>query len=171
MLSRFDETGQKLNEFVRLQDIYGLNLNSDLVVLSACSTGIGKEVKGEGLMSLNNAFLQVGAKSVMSSLWKVEDNATLELMKNFYASMAEEKLTPSKALQEAQIKMWQSGRYKSPFYWAAFTLQGDYKRAPNLSRDFPYAIFLSVIGLAVLAFGIFWLYRFRRGKPLLLNRK
>ncbi len=171
VLSRFDENGQKLNEFVRLQDIYGLNLNSDLVVLSACSTGIGKEVRGEGLMSLNNAFLQVGAKTVMSSLWKVEDNATLELMKNFYQTLSDEKVTPSKALQEAQIKMWQSGRYKSPFYWAAFTVQGDYKRAPNLSKDFPYTIFLSVIGLALLAFGIFWLYRFRRGKPLLLNRK
>lgn len=164
VLSRFDESGQKLNEFVRLQDIYGLNLNSDLVVLSACETGIGKEVRGEGLMSLNNAFLQVGAKSVMSSLWKVEDNATLELMKNFYQTLADEKVTPSKALQEAQIKMWQSGRYKSPFYWAAFTVQGDFRRAPNLSRDFSYTIFLSVIGLAVLAFGIFWVYRFRRGK-------
>jgi hypothetical protein len=102
--SRFDEAGEKINEFVRLQDIYGLNLSADLVVLSACSTGIGKEVKGEGLMSLNNAFLQTGAESVISSFWKVDDYAAVDLMKNFYASLANEKITPSQALRQAQIK-------------------------------------------------------------------
>ena len=171
VLSRFNETGQKLDEFVRLNDIYGMNLNSDLVVLSACETGIGKEVRGEGLQSLNNAFLQVGAKTVMSSLWKVEDNATLELMKNFYQALANERITPSKALQQAQIKMWQSGRYKSPFYWAAFTVQGNFRRAPRFSRDFPYEVVFSAAGLAAMVFGIFWVYGRKRGKLELLNRK
>ena len=142
VLSRFDENGQKMDEFFRLHDIYGMNLNSDLVVLSACNTGIGKEVKGEGLMSLNNAFLSVGAKSVMASLWKVEDGATLELMKNFYDAMANEKLTPSKALQKAQIKLQQNERYKSPFYWAAFTVQGDYRNVPDISSGFDRRIYL-----------------------------
>lgn len=134
VLSRFDENGQKLDEFFRLHDIYGMNLNSDLVVLSACFTGVGKEVKGEGLMSLNNAFLSVGAKTVLSSFWKVEDGATLELMQNFYDAMTSEQLTPSKALQKAQIKMLKSERYKSPFYWAAFTVQGDFKNVPQISK-------------------------------------
>jgi CHAT domain-containing protein/tetratricopeptide (TPR) repeat protein len=162
VLSRFAENGQKLDEFVRLHDIYGMNLNADLVVLSACETGIGKQVRGEGLMSLNNAFLQTGAKSVMSSLWKVEDAATLELMKNFYASLAGENVTPSKALQKAQIKMWQSGQYKSPFYWAAFTVQGDFRRTPDFSRDFSYMIFFAATVSAILLIGLFWLYRLRR---------
>lgn len=155
VLSRFDENGQKRDEFFRLHDIYGMNLNSDLVVLSACYTGVGKEVKGEGLMSLNNAFLSVGAKSVLSSLWKVEDGATLELMKNFYEAMANEHLTPSKALQQAQIKMLTSERYKSPFYWAAFTVQGDFKNVPQISNSvavWKYFLPMPVI----LFFGAFW---------------
>ncbi len=133
VLSRFDEKGVKLDEFFRIQDIYGLNLNADLVVLSACETGIGKEVKGEGLISLNNAFLQTGAKSVMASLWKVEDGATLELMKNFYGAMANENLTPSQALRSAQIKLRENPQYSSPFYWAAFTVQGDFQNVPHIS--------------------------------------
>ena len=161
VLSRFDENGQKTDEFFRLQDIYGMNLNSDLVVLSACNTGIGKEVKGEGLMSLNNAFLSVGAKSVMASLWKVEDGATLELMKNFYDAMANEKLTPSKALQKAQIKMWRNSRYQSPFYWAAFTVQGDYRNVPDISRGFDRRIYL-LPAAVILLLAAFWGYRFIR---------
>jgi hypothetical protein len=81
VMSQFDETGQNLKGVVRLQDIYEMNLSADTVVLSACNTGIGKEVKGEGLLSLNNAFLQAGAKTVVSSLWKVDDYAAQELMK------------------------------------------------------------------------------------------
>ncbi len=155
VLSRFDENGQQTDEFFRLHDIYGMSLNSDLVILSACNTGIGKEVRGEGLMSLNNAFLSVGAKSVMASLWKVEDGATLELMKNFYDAMANEQLTPSKALQKAQIKMWRSGRYQSPFYWAAFTVQGDYKNVPDVSKGFGNRIYFISFGIVLLLAAFF----------------
>ncbi len=161
VLSRFDENGQKLEEFFRLHDIYGMNLNSDLVVLSACNTGIGKEVKGEGLMSLNNAFLSVGAKSVMASLWKVEDQATLELMKDFYGAMVNEKLTPSKALRKAQIKMLRDGRYRSPFYWAAFTVHGDFKNVPEVSRGFGWWSYFLPFGL-ILGLGFVLSFRFIR---------
>ncbi len=165
MLSRFDEKGGKRDEFLRIHDIYGLNLNADLVVLSACETGIGKEVKGEGLMSLNNAFLQTGAKSVMASLWKVEDGATLELMKNFYGAMANEKLTPPQALRQAQIKLRQIPQYQSPFYWAAFTVQGDFRTVPEISNTYGKAIYLFAF-VPLLLIGI---YLFRRTK--LLRRK
>jgi CHAT domain-containing protein len=161
ILSRFDENGQQLDEFFRLHDIYGMNLKSDLVVLSACNTGIGKQVRGEGLMSLNNAFLSVGAKSVMSSLWKVEDGATLELMKNFYEAMANERLSPSKALQKAQIKMQKSNRYNSPFYWAAFTVQGDYKNVPDVSSGFGIRLYFLLFGI-VFSLAAFFGYRFIR---------
>lgn len=161
VLSRFNEQGQKLEEFVRLQDIYGLKLNSDLVVLSACETGIGKEIRGDGLMSLNNAFLQVGAKSVMSSLWKVEDGATLELMKNFYAFMANENITPSKALQKAKIKMRRDERYKSPFYWAAFTVQGNFRHSPKLSSGgWNSNYYFLILLLPIFLYGM-WFWRKR----------
>lgn len=150
VMSRYDENGRKLNEFFRIQDIYTLNLNADLVVLSACETGIGKEVRGEGLLSLNNAFLQSGAKTVMASLWKVEDAATLELMKHFYEAMASDKLTPSQALRQAQIRLRANPQYKSPFYWAAFTVQGDYRNVPKISRGFGLWIYLLPVFAAIL---------------------
>ena len=165
VLSRFDEKGAKLDEFFRIQDIYGLNLNADLVVLSACETGIGKEIKGEGLMSLNNAFLQTGAKTVMASLWAVEDGATLELMKNFYAGIANENLTPSQALRSAQIKLRENPQYRSPFYWAAFTVQGDYRSVPQISRGFGGWLY----GLPFLPLSFFGFYVYRKKK--LFRRK
>ncbi len=169
IFSRFSEKRENLDEFVRLQDIYGLNLNADLVVLSACETGVGKEVKGEGLLSLNNAFLQVGAKTVLSSLWKVEDAATVELMKNFYQIIAEEKTTSSKALQKAQKKLWESGRYKSPFYWAAFTMQGDFRRVPEISssRGWSYTPLFLILIPVIFSVGIFAFFKRRKGKKII----
>lgn len=160
MFSRFDAEGQKLDHSVRIQDIYGLNLNADLVVLSACETGIGKEIRGEGLVSLNNAFLQTGAKSVVATLWKVEDGATLELMRNFYDLMVNEKLPPSKALQKSQIKLRENPQYRSPFYWAAFTVQGDFKNTPNLIKQNSYSSYWLLILPAV--FGLYAVLRFIR---------
>jgi len=166
VLSRYDEKGNNQEGTIRLHDIYGLNLVADLVVLSACNTGIGKEVKGEGLMSLNNAFLQAGAKSVVSSLWKVDDYAAQELMKNFYRELTSGNVTTSEALRRAQIKMWQNPRYKSPFYWAAFKIEGNFQTAPQLSGGFSYWIYLLLI-FPLLLLGIYVYYR----KSKLLNNK
>lgn len=136
VLSLFNEAGEpQSGGFIRLQDVYGMNLNADLVVLSACDTGLGKEIKGEGLLSLNNAFLQAGARSVVSSLWKADDVATRELMTEFYRGMAAEGLTASEALRRAQMKLRADPRFASPLYWAAFTLHGDYASAPKFSRS------------------------------------
>lgn len=162
VLSRFDMQRLKMDEIVRLQDIYGLNISADLVVLSACNTGIGKEIKGEGLMSLNSAFLQVGAKSVVSSLWKVEDYATLETMKIFYQILVREKATPSQALRQAQIKMRQNERYRSPFYWAAFTVQGDFSKSPEISTRSSYSVYWLMILIPVLGVAVYQFYKFLR---------
>ncbi len=162
ILSRFDRNGNKINESIRLQDIYELNLKSDLVVLSACNTGIGKNIKGEGLMSLNNAFLQSGSKTVISSLWKVEDYAAVELMNNFYRKMSDENVSPSVALRAAQIKMWENPQYKSPFYWAAFTIHGDFQVKPEFSNSrnyYKYYILPSVLFLLVLLLGSYGIYK------------
>ena len=163
-LSLFDEAGkQQDGGFIRLQDVYGMNLNADLVVLSACDTGLGKEIKGEGLMSLNNAFLQAGAKSVVSSLWRVDDTVTKILMTDFYSGITSENLTTSEALRQAQIKLRNDPRFSSPFYWASFTAQGNFNAAPKLSRSYNAWIF--AIGISLIALcGIYWLRRSRNRK-------
>ncbi|HEY9632201.1 MAG TPA: tetratricopeptide repeat protein [Coleofasciculaceae cyanobacterium] len=127
VLSLFDEKGKPQNGFLRLQDIFNLNLPAELVVLSACETGLGQEVKGEGLVGLTRGFMYAGAPRVMVSLWSVDDAGTSELMSRFYKKMLQENLKPVAALRAAQIEMWQDTRWKAPYYWAAFTLQGEWK--------------------------------------------
>ncbi|MDY6940462.1 MAG: CHAT domain-containing protein [Cyanobacteriota bacterium] len=126
-LSFFNADGQRAEtSLLKLQDIYNLELNADLVVLSACQTGTGKEVQGEGVVGLTRGFMYAGARRVAVSLWSVNDRATSVLMSDYYRQMLEGGLDPSAALQQAQLAMWQSGSYSAPYYWAAFTLQGDW---------------------------------------------
>ncbi len=127
VLSLVDEKGQPQDGFLRLHEIYNLKLNADLVVLSACQTALGKEIKGEGLIGLTRGFMYAGAPRVVASLWKVDDLATAELMKRFYRAMLQGKQRPAAALRAAQLEMMQKPRWQSPFYWAAFTLQGEWK--------------------------------------------
>jgi CHAT domain-containing protein len=127
VLSLVNEQGKDQDGFLRLHDIYNLNLPVDLVVLSACNTGLGKEVRGEGLVGIVRGFMYAGAARVVSSLWKVDDEATAELMKRFYQQMLQGGLTPAAALRAAQVDMWQQKRWRSPYYWAAFGLQGEWK--------------------------------------------
>jgi CHAT domain-containing protein/Tfp pilus assembly protein PilF len=159
VLSQFDESGHKTEGFLRLQDIYALDLASDLVVLSACQSGVGKEIKGEGLMSLNNAFLQAGAKSVVSSAWKVDDDATAEFMKRFYANLVDKRFPASQALRQAQIEMSKSAQFSSPFYWAAFTVQGEFRQPISVSRNSFYPVLIGVLG--IIGVGLIWRFRKR----------
>ena len=126
VLSMVNERGEPVNGFLRLQDIYNLNLPVELVVLSACETGIGKEVRGEGLLGLTRGFMYAGAPRVVVSLWKVDDAATAELMGRFYEGMLRQKLRPAAALRAAQLGMWQDSEWRAPYYWAAFVLQGEW---------------------------------------------
>ncbi len=127
-LSLVDEQGRPQDGFVRLQDIYDLRLGADLVVLSACQTGLGQEVKGEGMIGLTRGFMYAGAPRVVATLWKVDDKATAELMKHFYkALLGEQRLRPASALRTAQIALWNQKRWRDPAYWAAFVLKGDWK--------------------------------------------
>ena len=110
-----------------MHEIYNLDLPADLVVLSACQTALGKEIRGEGLVGLTRGFMYAGAPRVIASLWKVDDAATAGLMSEFYRAMLGRGLRPAAALRAAQIKMWEQQRWRSPYYWAAFTLQGEWK--------------------------------------------
>jgi len=128
VLSLVDEAGQQQDGFLRLQDIYNLRLPAELVVLSACQTGLGKEIKGEGLIGLTRGFMYAGAPRIVASLWKVDDRATSELMKRFYQGMlGPEALRPAGALRQSQLSIWKEKQWRAPYYWAAFVLQGEWK--------------------------------------------
>jgi len=127
VFSLFNKHGENQNYFLNLQEIYNLRLPVELVVLSACQTGLGKELKGEGIVGLTRGFMYAGAKRVVASLWKVDDVATAELMKRFYKKLLQEKLSPSAALRVAQLEMSQQKRWKDPYYWAGFIIQGDWR--------------------------------------------
>ncbi len=127
VFSLFDKNGQPQDGFLSLNDVYNLELSSDLVVLSACQTALGKDVRGEGLIGLSRGFLYAGSKKVIASLWKVDDAATAEFMKFFYKNHLEKKLPASTALHRAKLEMKKIPRFNSPFYWSAFTLLGDWQ--------------------------------------------
>jgi CHAT domain-containing protein len=127
VLSLVNEGGRSENGFLQVHEIYNLRLRADLVVLSACRTALGKDISGEGVVGLTRAFMYAGAARVVSSLWEVESKATAELMTRFYRKMLREKLEPAAALRAAQISMSQDPRWRSPYYWAGFVIQGDYR--------------------------------------------
>jgi CHAT domain-containing protein/tetratricopeptide (TPR) repeat protein len=127
IMSRFDERGASRNGYVRLHDIYNARFDADLVVLSACQTALGKEIAGEGLVSLTRAFMYAGAPRVIASLWQVNDHATAELMRHLYRGILQQKLSPAAALRAAQRELARDPRWTAPYYWAGFVLQGDWK--------------------------------------------
>jgi CHAT domain-containing protein len=127
ILSLVDEKGRPQDGYLRLHEIYNLNLPAELVVLSACQTGIGKQIKGEGLIALTRGFMYAGAARVVASLWKVDDEATSELMAEFYKQMLTNNLSAAAALRAAQVKISQKRPWQSPYYWAGFVLQGEWK--------------------------------------------
>jgi len=128
VLSLVDEEGRAQEGFLRAYEIYNLKLNAELVVLSACSTALGKDIKGEGLAGLTRGFMYAGTPRVIASLWNVRDEATAELMKRFYRNLLIGKSPPAAALREAQISMWREPRWAAPYYWAGFALQGEWRR-------------------------------------------
>ena len=127
VLSLVDESGRPQDGFLRMRDIYNLRLPAELVVLSACETALGKQIRGEGLVGLTRGFIYAGAERVVASLWQVDDQATAALMQSFYRGMLKENLRPAAALRAAQIEMSKQKRWTSPYYWAGFVMQGEYK--------------------------------------------
>ncbi|HKG59667.1 MAG TPA: CHAT domain-containing protein [Pyrinomonadaceae bacterium] len=166
ILSMVNEQGSPEDGFFQIHDIYNLKLSARLVVLSACSTALGQNVRGEGFIGLTRAFMYAGAQSTVASLWKVDDNATTELMRQFYDAMLNQGVSPPAALRAAKEKMWQHPRWKHPFYWAAFVVQGEYAgtitREPDRSSKF--AKIGALIGALILMAvgGLFLRRRLRR---------
>src|SRR5882724_7283663 len=163
VLSLVDIKGNPQDGFLRMHDIYNLKLPVDLVVLSACNTGLGKDVKGEGLIGLTRGFMYAGARGVVASLRKVDDDATAELMKHFYEGMFTRGLSPAAALRDAQLTMRRQPRWHAPYFWAAFVIQGQYNEKENFGRrSFPtgqrVAIVCVLAGLLLFA-SVFFLHR------------
>jgi CHAT domain-containing protein len=127
VLSQFDEQGRPQDGFLRLSDIYNLKLDADLVVLSACNTALGREVRGEGLIGLTQGFMSAGARSLVASLWQVPDSATAELMRQFYTYLLNDGLRPADALRKAQLWSASQRRWSDPYYWGGFVLMGDWR--------------------------------------------
>jgi CHAT domain-containing protein len=158
-LSMFNKSGEPENGLLQLHDIYSLRLSADLVVLSSCNTALGKNFPGEGPLGLTQGFMASGAQSVLSTLWKVDDEATAEFMRYFYKGMMQEGLRPAAALRNAQIEMRQQPQWQAPFYWAGFILQGDWNQdvvveSQNATGYVPESTTLLTLGIG----GLFLLF-------------
>ena len=127
VFSLVNERGEAQDGFLRAHEIFNLKLPAEVVVLSACQTGLGKEIRGEGLVSLTRGFMHAGAPRVVVSLWDVSDWGTTELMVRFYHGMLKEDMRPAAALRAAQISLMNDKRWAPPYYWASFTLQGEWR--------------------------------------------
>ncbi|MEW6736924.1 MAG: tetratricopeptide repeat protein [Acidobacteriota bacterium] len=148
LLSLINKEGESQKGFLSAPAIFNLNLPIELVVLSACQTGLALDplessdqralreklgkVKDQGLTGLARGFMYAGAMRVMVSLWNIRAKATRELMVRFYDAMLHsQKLSPAAALRAAQIAMWKNSRWQSPYYWAAFVIIGEYANMPK----------------------------------------
>ncbi len=128
VLSLVDKRGNPQNGFLGLNEIYGSHISANLVVASACETALGEEVNSEGLVGLTWGFIYAGAKSVVASLWQVNDASTAELMRLFYQGMETQGLTPAAALRQAQIAISHKPEWSAPYYWAGFVIEGEYAK-------------------------------------------
>lgn len=127
LLSERDDAGRTIDGFLSLRDLSSLELSAELVVLSGCETGLGREVRGEGLLGLTRGLMMAGVPRVLASLWQVRDQATAELMARFYRALLTERQPPAAALRSAQLALRGERRFRDPYYWAAFVLHGDWR--------------------------------------------
>ncbi len=124
VLSTVDPQGELQRGLLSAADAFNLKLSSDLVVLSGCTTALGKEIQGEGLIGMTGGLMYSGSQQVAAGLWDVDDDGTALLMTQFYQGMLKQALSPAAALRSAQINLFKSQNWKAPYYWSAFTLQG-----------------------------------------------
>lgn len=143
----FTETKDSVeNEKLYVEDLYGIRLNSEMVVLSACETGLGKLELGEGVIGMTRGFMYAGAKSIVTSLWSVNDKSSQEIMSSFYQQLKLGK-TKDEALREAKLNYINMNTVNSsPFYWAAFVPIGDMKTIdfPSSFESWWFVVLLSI---------------------------
>jgi CHAT domain-containing protein len=126
VLSLYDDRGLPRDGFIRAHELRELDLSADLVVRSACRTGLGRQLAGEGVLGVTRGLLLAGARQAVVSHWDVDDLATAELMKRFYSAMLRDGLPASASLRRAELSMAADPEWSAPAYWAGFTLHGDW---------------------------------------------
>jgi CHAT domain-containing protein len=171
MLSRLvftPNSSKKEDDFLYTYEIPNLRLNADLVILSACNTGIGKLRKGEGMMSLTRSFAFAGVPSIMTTLWSVNDNSSSELMRNFYQSLSSGN-TKDQALANAKLKYLGNSDviHAHPYYWAGYVLIGDNNPIQKTSNVGFIMIFVLVAVVIVIGF---WLIRRKNSVEIQTNQ-
>jgi CHAT domain-containing protein len=118
-----DISASDTSGYLSAEELLGVNFSgAELVVLSACNTGRGVEATGQGVIGLRSALTSAGARRVLMSLWEVDDEATTELMQEFYSAIWNEGLKPAQALDRAQERVRSNPRFAHPYYWAAWIL-------------------------------------------------
>ena len=162
VLTMVDKNGVEKNGVMPLHDIYSLDLSVELTVLSACQTALGKDIKGEGYVGLTHSFISAGSKSVVSSLWKVDDRATASLMADFYQSMLQKGMSPAAALRAAKLKLMQDKRWSAPYFWAGFVVQGEYTNHIAVENNSWRRVgVLVLLSLLIVSSGVIFLKRRR----------
>lgn len=164
LLSLVNSEGGQADGFLQLHDIYNLDLSAEVVVLSACNTGLGEDVAGEGLVGLTRAFMYAGSRSVVASLWKVDDAATAELMRHFYEALLKDGLPPAAALRSAKETMRRQKRWQQPYYWAGFFIQGEYRQHIQAGCARPAAHFVIALAILLGCVGLGIMLRRRAGR-------
>ena len=127
ILSLYDRNGEPQRGFLRFSDFFNLDLPAEMVTLSACKTGLGDTIPGEGLVGITRGLMYAGAKRITVSLWDVNDQKTAQLMGNMYRNIFNQKnkLSHVESLRDAQLQMWKEKVH--PYYWSAFTMQGEWQ--------------------------------------------
>lgn len=166
VLSLRDANQQPVNGYVGLADIYKLHAPVDLVVLSACNSALGPEVRGEGLTGLTRGFTYAGASSIIASFWNVDDEAGAELMKQFYTNLLQHGMSPATALRAAQNEIRKRPEWRSPYFWAGFTFQGDFDQRITVNtanHALRNRVVVAMVVLVILGIGAaVWFVRRRR---------
>lgn len=155
---RLDQDPQE-DGLLQVREIFNLRLKADLVTLSACQTGSGAFIKGEGIDGLNRAFFYAGASSLLLSLWSVNDQATAQLMARFYYHLKAHR-SVEKALQKTKLELINSGVLSHPYYWAGFIAHGDTNKI--IFRKNNYYFSLSSLAIFALIFSV--MIKIRNGK-------
>ena len=149
-----------------LQELYNLDLKNDLVVLSACETGVGMLQKGEGSMNLARGFKYAGISNMVVSLWKINDLSTSKIMSHFYSDLKDTESAFS-ANQSSKLAYLNSDAIsnakKSPYYWSAFIYSGDL--TPAKSFNYINMIIYSIIGLIIASLILLLIYKRQPWKP------
>lgn len=127
VLSLVNKQGKPVRGYLRMHELFNLDYPADLIVLSACETGLGKNIQGEGLVGLTRGLMYAGSERLVVSLWQVDDKGTAAFMEEFYKQMLQNGKSANEALRATQLKMWKHKKWRNPNYWAAFSFLGEWK--------------------------------------------